>query len=155
MLHFHQKLKAYISFVCFVHIHSLAGGSYRNWKKRYFVLSGNSLEYYKNEGDASPKGIIDLTAGRGVRDREQCDLEWPDKARLGRSFGVAVEARTFYLYGEDRAAIQYVNFGALLFLHTQSLCIYMHGGMLHIQDSFCLVSLKSIPLSGLYCDCTY
>ena len=86
----------------------ISGGSYRNWKKRYFVLKGNSLEYYKSEGDGSPKGTIDLTKARGVRTREQCDLEWPDKARPGRSFGVAVENRTFYMYGEDSAVVRSV-----------------------------------------------
>ena len=82
------------------------GGSYKSWKARYFVLRGNSLEYYKSEGDGSPKGTIDLTKGRGVRTRDQCSLIWPDKAKPGRSFGVAVENRTFYLYGEDSTAVE-------------------------------------------------
>ena len=83
------------------------GGAYKSWKARYFVLKGNSLEYYKSEGDGSPKGTIDLTEARGVRTREQCSLmNWPDKARPGRSFGVAVENRTFYMYGEDITAVQ-------------------------------------------------
>ena len=82
------------------------GGSYRNWKKYYFVLSENSLSYYKKEGDPTPKRSIDLATGRGVRTRDQCDLEWPKAAKPGLSFGLATEARTFYIYGDNQATVK-------------------------------------------------
>lgn len=84
----------------------MAGGSYRNWKKRYFVLKESSLQYYQNEGDATPKGSIDLTKGLGVRDRNCCQLEWPNEAKPGISFGVATESRTYYMYGSEKAAVR-------------------------------------------------
>lgn len=82
------------------------GGSFKNWKIRYFVLRKNCLEYYKEEKDEVPKGTIDLTTGRGVRTRDQCVLEWPEKAKPGRCFGLAVKNRTFYFYGDDRGAVE-------------------------------------------------
>ena len=85
-----------------------AGGSYRSWKKRYFVLKDSSLQYYRNEADASPKGSIDLTGGRGVREKIHCQLErWPNEAKSGFSFGVATETRTYYIYGDDKAAVRW------------------------------------------------
>ena len=91
-----------------VYVHSMyvAGGSYRNWKRRHFVLKENTLSYYVNEGDVIPKGKIDLSTGRGVRIRQHCQLEWPSEAKPGLSFGLATESRTFYLYGNDKAAIR-------------------------------------------------
>ncbi len=97
----------------------LAGGSYRSWKKRYFTLRGVSLEYYSKETDKTPKKTIDLKTGRGVRTRDQCDLEWPDKAKPGRSFGLAVENRTFYLYGDDPAVIRYIHVHACMYMYMQ------------------------------------
>ncbi len=85
---------------------SCIGGSYRSWKKRYFVLKEATLEYYTKENDKAPQKSIDLKTGRGIRTRNQCDLEWPDKAKPGRCFGIALESRTFYLYGDDAAAIR-------------------------------------------------
>ncbi len=82
------------------------GGSFKSWKVRYFVLKKSCLEYYKDESDEVPKGTIDLKTARGVRTRDQCDLEWPDKAKPGRCFGIALESRTFYFYGNDRLAVE-------------------------------------------------
>ena len=82
------------------------GGSYKNWKKRYFVLRDSTLQYYKKESEPSPKGIVDLSSGRGVRSRKQCDLEWPDSAKSEQSFGLAIDNRTYYFYGDDQAAIK-------------------------------------------------
>ncbi len=70
------------------------------------MLKETTLVYYKKESDKAPKKSIDLTTGRGIRVRDQCNLEWPDKAKPGRCFGLAVENRTFYLYGDDAAAIR-------------------------------------------------
>lgn len=92
---------------CFSLPHS--GGSYRSWKRRYFVLHKSTLSYYAAEGDKKPKGVIDLTLGRGVRSREQCLLgqeEWPAVATSSLAFGVAVENRTLYIYGCDEAAVE-------------------------------------------------
>ena len=82
------------------------GGSYRSWKKSHFVLSERTLNYYKKEDDPTPKRSIDLSTGRGVRTREQCALEWPKSAKPAQSFGVATDARTFYIYGDDKATVK-------------------------------------------------
>lgn len=85
------------------------GGSYRNWKRRYFILRPSSLSYYAEEGDKTPKGAIDLTQSRGIRSKEQCLLEereWPIAATKCLAFGLAVKERTFYMYGCDEAAVE-------------------------------------------------
>ena len=62
------------------------------------MLKDSSLQYYRNEADTSPKGSIDLTVGRGVREKIHCQLErWPNEAKPGLSFGVATESRTYYI----------------------------------------------------------
>lgn len=86
-----------------------SGGSYRNWNRRYFVLRRSTLSYYVSEGDKSPKGVIDLTKGRGVRPRDHCQLDegdWPRAARRQLAFGLAVDNRTFHMYGYDQAAVE-------------------------------------------------
>ena len=70
------------------------------------MLSENTLNYYKKEGDPAPKRSIDLSTGRGVRMSEQCDLEWPKSAKPSLSFGVATDTRTFYIYGDDEATVK-------------------------------------------------
>lgn len=34
------------------------GGTIRTWKKRFFVLRGSTLMYFKSEQDRSPQGIL-------------------------------------------------------------------------------------------------
>ena len=92
----------------------IAGGQYRNWKKRHFILKDTALSYYAKEGDETPKGLIDLTKGRGVRTKNQTDgLEWPDEAKHSLAFGLAVEGRTYYFYGADKEEVKLVS---ILFL---------------------------------------
>lgn len=50
-----------------------------------------------------------MTKGRGVRTKEHCHLnaeEWPKSAHENLSFGLAVENRTYYMYGYDQAAVE-------------------------------------------------
>ena len=74
------------------------GGAVRNWKRRYFVLDGNTLSYYKNERDQKCKGKVVLSDGRGVRKQQECKVEWPSDAKDGLCFGVATASRTYYIY---------------------------------------------------------
>ena len=90
----------------YIYISVILGGSYKNWKKRYFVLYETFLSYYAKQGDSTPKGNIDLTMGRGIRLRDQCDLEWPKSAKPGLAFGLAIEERTYYLYGDSQEAVK-------------------------------------------------
>lgn len=76
---------------------------------RYFILRRTTLSYYAAEGDKKAKGVIDLTQGRGIRTKEQCQLEeeeWPNAATEELAFGLAVKDRTFYIYGCDQAAVE-------------------------------------------------
>ena len=85
------------------------GGSYRNWKMRYFVLRKSTLTYYAVEGDKKPKAVIDLTKGRGVRSKCHCfllDEDWPTEATEDMAFGLAVTDRTYHMYGCDIAAVE-------------------------------------------------
>jgi len=43
------------------------GGSIKTWKKRWFVLKGNKLYYFKGKTDDDAKGLIDLEADTLVR----------------------------------------------------------------------------------------
>ena len=38
------------------------------WKLRHFVLLGSRLSYYAKEGDATPKGVVELTSDLFLRD---------------------------------------------------------------------------------------
>jgi hypothetical protein len=46
---------SHVKFVC-VRFLTKKGYVVKNWKKRYFVLSGDSLFYFKEEADATPQG---------------------------------------------------------------------------------------------------
>lgn len=71
------------------------------------MLKGTTLCYYKAKDEATPKGQIDLTSGRGVRNKKHCSgLEWPKEAKAALSFGVATESRTYYLYGTDKEDVR-------------------------------------------------
>ena len=81
------------------------GKHYKTWNRRYFVLQGTTLSYYKKEADKTPQGVIDLAKGRGVRPKMLVkgltNEEWPAKATEDLAFGLAVEGRTYYIYGSD------------------------------------------------------
>ena len=65
------------------------------------------MSYFKSEGVADPKGVIDLTTGRGVRNKKHCpDMEWPPEAKMNLSFGIATEARTYFVFGTDKEKVQ-------------------------------------------------
>ena len=44
--------------------------------------------------------------GRGIRVKDQCELEWPKSAKPGFSFGISTEERTFYVYGNNQEAVK-------------------------------------------------
>lgn len=83
-----------------------AGGTGGSWKKRYFVLEDSTLSYFKTEESKKAKGCIQLTEGRGVRQRKQCKVEWPSDAKEDLCFGIATESRTYYIYATDMQSVQ-------------------------------------------------
>ena len=87
---------------CMYYIGGIGGG----WKKRYFVLEDSTLHYYKNEEAKKARGCIELTEGRGVRQREQCKVEWPSEAKKDLCFGIATDYRTYYFYATDEQPLK-------------------------------------------------
>jgi hypothetical protein len=89
-----------------IQINPNAGGAGGGWKRRYFVLENSTLRYFKTEESTKPKGCVELTEGRGVRERDQCKIEWPSEAKKELCFGLAIESRTYYIYATDMQSVQ-------------------------------------------------
>jgi len=47
------------------------GGSWKSWKKRWFVLSGSNLYYFKTRKDTEQTGVIDLGSESFVRKEDK------------------------------------------------------------------------------------
>jgi hypothetical protein len=70
----------------------------RSWEKRYFVLKEDKIEFFKAEGDKKVDGTINLTEGRGVREKDQCTCKWHKEAVEDYCFGLATKSQTWYFY---------------------------------------------------------
>lgn len=65
------------------------GGSFKSWKKRWFVLRDGALSYYKQKGDFEPLGTISLTtAGR---------IQVNSTKKKANTFEIPTPSRTYYL----------------------------------------------------------
>lgn len=94
-------------YYCCLLISYAIGGNYRNWKLKYFVLKGTTLNYYKKQEDTTPKGSIDLQTGRGIRTMKYTQgIEWPDEVKANYAFAIALESRTYYCYGKSSKEVQ-------------------------------------------------
>ena len=64
------------------------------------------MTYYVKEDAVKAKKSIDFIKGRGVRAKKECNIDddWPGEAK--HCFGIAIEGRTWYFYGEDSAEIE-------------------------------------------------
>eukprot|EP01124_Arcella_intermedia_P017754 TRINITY_DN2460_c0_g1_i2.p1 TRINITY_DN2460_c0_g1~~TRINITY_DN2460_c0_g1_i2.p1 ORF type:complete len:455 (+),score=110.84 TRINITY_DN2460_c0_g1_i2:58-1365(+) len=67
------------------------GGAVKNWKKRYFVLKGNNVYYFKHTTDANVTGTITLDSSCFVR------RETKGKKNL---FAVGTPSRIFFMFPE-------------------------------------------------------
>ena len=65
------------------------------------MLYGKTLTYYKSSKSVKPLNTIDLSNSRGVRPVEQCNCNWPASFDRSLCFGLALEARTFYLLADN------------------------------------------------------
>jgi len=71
------------------------GYSWRSWRKRYFVLKGNNLYYFKSQTDTEATGVVVLTPESYAR-------KVPDKK--GRyMFGIKTNPRLYLMYPESEA----------------------------------------------------
>mmetsp|Transcript_18258 Transcript_18258/g.30448 ORF Transcript_18258/g.30448 Transcript_18258/m.30448 type:complete len:502 (-) Transcript_18258:267-1772(-) len=82
------------------------GGSYKNWKRRWFVLKGDTLYYFKTQKDTEQTGQIKI---------EKNSLCSPEQGmRTGKKskfyFSVGTASRTFFLFAEtDETMKQWVE----------------------------------------------
>lgn len=72
------------------------GGSWKSWKKRWFILKGRKLYYFKAKTDLDATGVIELHGNTIIqregsyRGKKHCfSIGYPDKT-----------TRTFYMYPE-------------------------------------------------------
>ncbi|KAJ6229599.1 ribosomal protein S6 KINASE [Anaeramoeba flamelloides] len=66
------------------------GNLVKNWKKRWFVISGSILSYYKSKNGKFPKGLIPLTHGIIVEHAKKRRKKWV--------FSITIpQQRTFYI----------------------------------------------------------
>lgn len=69
------------------------GGSVKSWKKRWFILKGTALYYFKkNKPDTEEQGQIDLTAQSFVKQEE--------KHGKKHAFSVGTTKRVYYMYAD-------------------------------------------------------
>eukprot|EP01120_Amphizonella_sp_Union-15-10_P006940 TRINITY_DN2299_c0_g1_i1.p1 TRINITY_DN2299_c0_g1~~TRINITY_DN2299_c0_g1_i1.p1 ORF type:complete len:448 (+),score=95.83 TRINITY_DN2299_c0_g1_i1:106-1449(+) len=68
------------------------GGSWRNWKKRWMVLKGPCIYYFKTKKDKDLTGSITLTKDSVVKKDEKKKY----------CFSVSTSARTFFMFSETQ-----------------------------------------------------
>ncbi|CAO3622439.1 unnamed protein product [Cunninghamella blakesleeana] len=69
------------------------GDKYKHWNKRWFVLKGSNLFYFKSPKDVRMKGIINLRGYRIICDETICAGHYSFKAQHEKE-------RTFYFYAD-------------------------------------------------------
>ncbi|KAI9304338.1 hypothetical protein BJ944DRAFT_202856 [Cunninghamella echinulata] len=69
------------------------GDKYKHWNKRWFVLKGSNLFYFKSPKDVRMKGIINLRGYRIICDETICSGHYSFKAQHEKE-------RTFYFYAD-------------------------------------------------------
>lgn len=69
----------------------------KKWEKKYAILKGDEMEYYKKK-DGKVQGTIEMCLTRGVRDMVQCKCKWPSWVTDEYAFGLATEKRTYYFH---------------------------------------------------------
>jgi hypothetical protein len=70
------------------------GGSIKTWRRRWFVLKGKKLYYFKSKTDVEATGIIELEADSFVRDERDKDK----KRRF--MFSVGTSRRVFFMHAD-------------------------------------------------------
>jgi len=72
------------------------GGATKTWHKRWFVLKGNKLYYFKTKKDSDITGLVALTAESFVR------KEPSYKKKSKNTFAVGTTSRIFYMFPDSQ-----------------------------------------------------
>jgi hypothetical protein len=73
------------------------GGSIKTWKRRWFVLKGRQLYYFKGQSDAEETGLVELEPTSFVR-------EEPAKSSKRKyMLSIGTQKRVFYMYSEVKS----------------------------------------------------
>jgi hypothetical protein len=70
------------------------GGSIKTWKKRWLVLSGNTLNYYVKQNDTKSKGTITLDPSMKAK-LTTC-------AKSSNAFSIETAGREYIMYPKDK-----------------------------------------------------
>ena len=70
------------------------GGSWKSWKKRFFVIDGTKLKYFKNEKDSNPKGVVNLELSSNIKATQVA------KYKNKPAFQIQTPSRTYYCVSE-------------------------------------------------------
>ena len=76
------------------------GGTFKTWRKRWFVLEAFTLQYYKREGDKKPKATVSI--GPKCKVLPSVSNKKIKKKRPN-AFCLETEGRTYYLDCDDNA----------------------------------------------------
>lgn len=66
------------------------GGSYKSWKRRWFVLKTDKLYYFKGKKDPDITGVVELS--------KESQISKMPKKRSKHCFSIICSQRTFYMY---------------------------------------------------------
>jgi len=76
------------------------GGSIKTWRRRWFVLKGKKLVYFKKQDDIEATGIIELEADSFVKDEKDKDK----KRRY--MFSVGTSRRVFFIHADTESEMR-------------------------------------------------
>lgn len=80
------------------------GGKIKTWKRRWFVLKGDTLYYFKSPTDRDKTGSITVETG------SICKLEVENKKKKNCFFSVSTKLRTYMMYADnEQSAKEWVD----------------------------------------------
>lgn len=74
------------------------GRFHKNWKRRWFVTSRNTLKYYSERGDEKPLRVLDLRQAQDVFKNNNCGK--------ANAFSLVFPFRTFFMYADSELEMQ-------------------------------------------------
>ncbi|XP_073231413.1 dual adapter for phosphotyrosine and 3-phosphotyrosine and 3-phosphoinositide-like [Porites lutea] len=74
------------------------GKIHKNWKRRWFVTSRNTLQYFNERGDKKPLRVLDLRLAEEAFKNNTCGKP--------NAFSLVFPNRTFFLYADSKEEMQ-------------------------------------------------